>query len=282
MRRDIREELRSSLSEDNLKLVPRSFDIIGSKQKAIAIIEMPQELKKFENMIAEAIMRVNRNVASILVKESKRVGELRLRNYRLVAGDTNTEVVHKESGSVFKLDPRKVYFSPRECGERERIESKVNYGENILVMFSGVGPFPIRIAKKHKQIRVIAVELNPYAHNFCVENIHLNRVGDRVKAILGDVKNICPQFGKIFTRIIMPLPKGAYRFLNVAVPLMRGGGVLHFYHWASEPDLFAQAENLINSAAEENGRSVEILERVKVSQFSPRVWKIRVDAQILV
>ncbi len=280
MRHDIRTELRGVLPEEALRLVPRAFDIVGSKQKAVAIIELPEELREYERQIAAALMRVHKNVVSVLAKESERTGEFRIRDLRLVAGDPDTEVVHKESGCLFKLDPRRVYFSPRESAERERIAAKVGEGESILVMFSGVGPFPICIAKRHERVRATAVEINPHAHNYCVENIHLNRVGDHVTAILGDVREICPNLGETFDRVLMPLPKGAHKFLDVAIPLLRDGGILHFYHWAPEPDLFSQAEELVAAAAEACGRRAEVLERVRVSQYSPRVWKIRVDARI--
>jgi tRNA (guanine37-N1)-methyltransferase len=280
MRRDIRSELRGVIPEDQLKLVPRSLDIIGSKQKAVAIIQLPNALKEFEHQIASAIMNVHKNVISVLAKESGRLGEFRTRELRLVAGDPDTEVVHKESGCLFKLDPMKVYFSPRESAERERIAAKVAEGESVLVMFSGVGPFPICIAKRHRNIRVTAVELNPHAHNYCIENIHLNKVGDRVVALQGDVREVCPKLGETFDRILMPLPRGAHAFLEVVVSLLRDGGVLHFYHWAPEPDLFTSAEEIVAKVAEDYGRMAETLERVKISQYSPRVWKIRIDVRV--
>ena len=280
MRRDIRSELRGVLPEDKLKLVLRSFDIIGSKQKAVAIIQLPDALKEFEHQIAAAITNVHKNVVSVLAKESGRLGEFRTRELRLVAGDPDTEVVHKESECLFKLDPRKVYFSPRESAERERIAAKVGDGESILIMFSGVGPFPICIAKRHRSIRVTAIELNPHAHNYCVENISLNKVDDRVVALQGDVKEVCPKLGKVFDRILMPLPRDAHMFLDAAIPLLRDRGVLHFYHWSPESDLFSYAEGIVSKAAERCGRMAETLERVKVSQYSPRVWKIRIDVRV--
>jgi tRNA (guanine37-N1)-methyltransferase len=277
----VRAELKGLIQQDKLNLVSRSFDIIGSKQKAVAIIELPEGLGDFEVMIAKAMMRVHRNIASVLAKESERAGEYRTRELRIVAGDLNTEVMHKESGCLFRLDPRLVYFSPRECAERERITAAVREGERVLVMFSGIGPLPICIAKKHRNVLVTAVELNPHAHSYCVENIHLNRVGDRVRAIEGDVRKVCRNLGETYDRVIMPLPKGAYQFLDVAVPLIADGGILHFYHWATQDDLYTKAEDLVTRAAEDFGRRIEFINRVKVSQYNPRTWKIRLDARIL-
>lgn len=281
MSHGLRAELRDILPEDMLRRVPRSFDIIGSKQKAVAIIEIPENLEQSEEVIAEAIMRVHGNVASVLAKGSERTGEYRTRELRLVAGDADTEVVHKEGGCLLKLDPRMVYFSPRESTERERIAKVVKDGEEILVMFSGIGPLPICIAKRHGSVRATAVELNPVAHNYCVENIHLNRVGDRVEAIRGDVDEVCRNLDEEYDRVLMPLPKGAYRFLDIAISLLRDRGVLHFYHWAPETDLFTGSEKLVAQAAEDAGRRAEVVDRVRVSQYSPRCWKVRLDARIV-
>ena len=270
----------SFIPEDSIGLVTRSFDIYGSKMKAVAVIEIPEELRECEGLIAQAIMKINKNVTSVLEKESGRKGDYRTRELRLIAGDPATEVLHRESGCVFRLDPRTVYFSPRESSERDRLSSMVTDGEGVLVMFSGVGPLPIRIARRLKNVNVTAVELNPHAHNYCVENIHLNRVADRVEAIRGDVREVCPSLGRLYDRIVMPLPREAHAFLDVAAPLLKDGGVLHFYHWAPEGDLFSEADGLITEAFKTEGKNLEFVGRVKVSQYSPRTWKIRVDARI--
>ena len=280
MRRDLRGELRGLIPENKIGLVTRSFDIIGSKQKAVAVVEVPEELRDFEGAIARAVMKVNKNVASVLVKESCRTGEYRTRELRLVEGDPDTEVLHREAGCVYRLDPRTVYFSPRESSERERLSSAVRDGEDVLVMFSGVGPIPISIAKRRRNVHITAVELNPCAHNYCVENIHLNRVADSIEVILGDVREVCPGLGRLYDRIMMPLPRGAYKFLDVAVPLLKNVGVLHLYHWAPDKDLFSEAEELIAKAVEAEGKNAGFEGRFKVSQYSPRTWKIRVDARI--
>ncbi len=280
MSHGLRAELRDRIPENVLYKVPRSYDVIGSKQKAVAVIELPEGLREHEVAIANALMSIQKNVKSVLVKESKRVGEYRTRELRLVAGDPDTEVLHKESGCLFRLDPKVVYFSPRECTERERVAEAVVEGEEVLVMFSGVGPFPICIAKRHRNVRVTAVELNPEAHNYCVENIHLNGVGDRVTAIRGDVREVCKGIGRDFDRVMMPLPKGAHKFLDVAIPVLKYSGILHFYHWAPEDDLFTEGEWLVGKAAKNLGLKAEFIDRVRISQYSPRIWKIRLDARI--
>jgi len=79
---------------------------------------------------------------------------------------------------------------------------------------------------------------------------------------------------------MMPLPRGAYKFLDVAVPLLKDGGVVHLYHWAPQEDAFSEAEKLISEAASDYGRSAEFLGHIRVSQYSPGTWKVRVDARL--
>jgi tRNA (guanine37-N1)-methyltransferase len=254
--------------------------VIGSKGRAVAVIEVPTELEPYGAAIGKALMRVQRNVRSVLSKGTERMGGFRVREMTLLAGEPNTEVLHKESGCVFKVDPAKAYFSPRESTEREKISSQVAPGERVLVMFSGVGPFAICIAKRQPTASCIAVEFNPDGHNYCVENIRLNKVGDRVTAILGDVREVCPALGERFSRVLMPLPKGAYEYLDVAIPMVKPGGILHFYHWAPRDDPFTEGECILLSAVEKQGRKAEVTDRVRVSQYSPSAWKIRLDARI--
>lgn len=280
MKHDLRSELINILPSEVIPNLPRSFDIIGSKGHSVAIIEISPQLKPYESEIAEAVTRVHKNVLSVLSKETERFSDYRIREMRLILGDPNTEVLHKESGCIFKVDPCKAYFSPRESTERERFRLMPLDNEDILIMFSGIGPFPICMAKSKPNIRLTAVELNPDAHNYCIENIRINKLVGRIDAILGDVREVCPKLNKKFDRILMPLPKGAYMFLDVAMNVLKSPGILHFYHWAPKDNLWEDAERLIDEASNVSGKEAEIINRIKVSAYSPSLWKIRIDAKI--
>mgnify|MGYP001567238654 CR=1 FL=1 len=90
----IKEILKGRLTKKELEYVPSSFDIIGSKEKAIAIIELDDKIKKKAKTIANAIMRKHKNVKSVLLKASPRSGVFRTRDYKIIAGIKNTEVTH--------------------------------------------------------------------------------------------------------------------------------------------------------------------------------------------
>jgi tRNA (guanine37-N1)-methyltransferase len=280
LKNDLKSNLRGRLSPELITYVPSSFDVLGSKGHSIAIIEIPKEIEEYEIVIADTLMQIHRNVKSVLAKKSERFGEHRLRDYRLILGNPNTEIIHKESGCIFKLDPRVTYFSARESSERERICNQIKSPEEVLVLFSGVGPFPICIAKHKKDTKCTAIELNPDAHQYCLENIILNKVQGRVTALLGDVREICPTLNMQFDRVLTPLPKGAHHFLDMTIPMVRSDGVLHFYHWAPDDDPYSAAFKFVVDAADEFGRVCEFLGGFRVAKYSPGIRKVRIDVRI--
>ncbi|PLJ78288.1 class I SAM-dependent methyltransferase [Infirmifilum sp. SLHALR2] len=275
----LRELLKDLIPEDLLNLVPSSFDIVGSRAGAVAIVEIPEELEPYKRVIAEKIMELHKNVRAVYRKLGERTGEYRVRELELIGGERVREVLHKEHGYLLKLDVTQVYFSPREATERQRVASKVKPGEFVVVMFAGVGPFAIAIAKKQPLVdKVVAIELNPVAYKYMVENIRLNRLDGKVVPVLGDVREEAPKFAGKADRVVMPLPKGAYMYLREAFTCFkREGGVLHFYYWDREDDLFKRGFEIVKEAAEEHGFKAELLEARIVSPYAPRVYKLAFD-----
>ncbi len=256
-----------------------SFDLIGSREKAVAIIESTS--RKEEKSIAEKIMKQHPSVKSVLRKLSERKGRFRKREYKIIKGNKNTEVIHKEYGFLLKLDPKKTYFSSRESTERQRIASSIKPNESILVMFSGICPFAIAIEKRQPRVKeIIAIEINPKAHKYAQENLILNKT-KKIKLYNGDVKKILPTIKNKFDRIVMPLPKGAYSYLNLAYKKIKKQGIVHFYYWAHEKDLFTEAEKIVEEEAGKCNKRIKILEKRKVLPYGPRIWKIVIDILVL-
>ncbi|MEM5772900.1 MAG: class I SAM-dependent methyltransferase family protein [Candidatus Aenigmatarchaeota archaeon] len=255
-----------------------SFDIIGSKEKAVAIVEI--EESEDEKKIAEEIMKKHKNVKSVLKKVSARKGELRLREYELIAGEKNTEVVHKEYGYSLKLDPQKVYFSPREAEERQRIAEQAKPGERILVMFSGIAPIAIAIAKKQPEVeKIYCIEKNEEAHKYAEENVRRNKLSHKILLIHGDAEEEAKKLGIKFDRIVMPLPFGAKNFLDVALSCLKDNGIIHFYSVEDE-GCYSKVLDEIETFAKKFGKSIKVLNIKKVSAYAPRKWKVCVDFQV--
>ncbi len=270
--------LKHYLNIEKLKLVPRSYDLIGH----VAILEFPDELKKDKKLIARAILETNKNIETVLEKASKRKGEFRVREYRFLAGKRRYETVHKEYGCLFKLNPKKTYFSPRELTERQRIAGQVKPKETVMVMFSGIAPIPVIVGKKQPEVKkIIAVESNPEAVKYARKNVRINKLSDKVVIVCGDVRKRCVKWYGKCDRVVMPLPLGAESFLDVAVKcLRRKGGVIHFYSWGEEDKLFDNALKLIRTNMKELKKSYRTLNKKKVLPYSPRTWKVCIDFKV--
>jgi len=277
MANNLKDILKEKVSEKELELVPRSFEVIGSKEKSVAVVEIPEELEAKEKIIAEGIMQLHKSVKSVLKKSSERRGKLRLREYKLVAGDKNTEVLHKEHGYLLKVDPQKTYFSTREATERQKIAEQVKPNETVMAMFSGIAPFAIAIAKKQEVNKIYAVELNKNAHKYAEENVRINKLAHKIVLIQGDVKEVCKKYFGKCDRVIMPLPLGAESFLDVATKcLKQEGGIIHFYNWGEGKDPFEKAVKLI----EKNCKKFEILDKRIVLPYAPRKYKVCIDVKM--
>lgn len=274
----IKEILKGKLTAKELKKVPSSFEIIGGKEKAVCIIELPVQLKKKAGVVADAVMKKHRNVKTVLLKESPRTGTYRTRKYRVVKGVKNTEVVHIENGCRMLVDPQTSYFSPRESTERQRIVDKVGDGEAVMVFFAGVGPFAIEIAKKKKVHKVVGIEINPAAIEYFIKNVKLNKLNN-VDVVLGDVAEKSKEFIGQFDRVLMPLPETASEYIRDAINCLRPGGVCHFYFFENQ-DKVNNWKKRVRDIARNMKRKITIIETRKVLPYGPGIWKYRMDFRV--
>ena len=249
------------LPDELRQFLPSSYDVLG----AIALVKMADEVRPYEEQIGKAIMTVQKAVKTVCVDEGVKE-EYRTRQLRIVAGEKNTETIHKEYGMVFKIDVRKVFFSPRLATERDFVARQVQPGEVVIDMFAGIGPFSLMIAKSREPKVIYAIDTNPEAIGYMQENIVLNKV-DSVRPILGDAKDEVRKLEKA-DRIIMNLPHNARDFLSLAIDSLKPGGVIHFYEIMEDSEL----ENRYNALADiavRQGRVMKELGRRKVKSYSP-------------
>jgi tRNA (guanine37-N1)-methyltransferase len=273
----LKEELAGKIPKAKLAFLGTGFDIIGD----VAIIEIPEELEPKKLVIAKALTKIQPHIKTVARKLSEREGTFRLRELEILVGK-GTETVHKECGCSYKMDVAKVYFSPREATERQRIANHVRPKETVMVFFAGIGPYAIMIAKKQPRVgKVYGIEINPEAVKYMKENVRLNKVQEKVEPVLGDVKKASrPFYGKC-DRVVMPLPKEGYKFLGETFSCLKpGGGIIHFYHYSHEENLFQEAESLVKKAAQKAGRGFRIIQRRKVLPYGPRVFKVCLDIKV--
>ncbi len=266
--RSLHEALSGKLADDELEMVPRSFDVIGD----IAIIELPDGIDK--TLVGSALLETFKHIKTVAVKKTEVGTQYRTREVEVVAGAGRTETMHTEHGCRYLLDVSKAYFSPRLGTERMRVADKVQDGERVLVMFAGVGPYAILIAKKKKPAEVVAVELNPDAVDYMKTNIKLNKV--KVTAVLGDAGEEAKNHG-MFDRIVMPLPKDAGDFLDAAIPALNKNGTIHFYTFEKD---CKEAETKVKEICEGLCCKIHVDKCVVCGSYSPAVSRICVDFRI--
>lgn len=187
----LKQALEKILSKDELKILKTAYDTIGD----IAIIDIPEGLEKKEKLIGEALLKLQKNIKVVCEKVGIHSGEFRTQDLKVIAGENRKETEYIENGVIIRLDVEKVYFSPRLSSERKRINALVKPGEDVLVMFSGCGPYVFNISKNTKAMDVYGIEINPIAHKYALINKDLNK-SINTTLINGDVNEIVPNFYK--------------------------------------------------------------------------------------
>ena len=277
MVRMLKDALNGVISQEEVTQLYGGFDIVGD----IAVIKIPDSLLSKKKMIADALMKHVKSVKTVLMQTTPVSGKYRTRSLEVIGGEQRTETVSKEHGCVFKIDLAQAYFSPRLSTERLRIAELVKPGETVTNLFAGVGTFSIVIAKKVPETKGYSIDANPAAHELALENIRLNKVGDRVTAMLGDAREVVEQVKGEADRVLMPLPEEAADFLDVAVKaLKRPSGVIHYYtHVYAE-----KRENVFDEARKELDKSIkadyEVTAQRIVREVGPRWYQVVLDLKV--
>ncbi len=269
--KSIHEALRGKIPEALLTNLPRSFDLIGD----IAVLEIYSELEEYEELIGKTLIETFPGI-KVAAKKISCVGtEFRTRRMEVLAGEDRLETLHHEFGCRYHMNVESAYFSPRLGTERNRVACQVKDGERVLVLFAGIGPYAILIAKKRNPSEVVAVELNPEGVRYMKENIRLNKVN--VRAIEGDAAEESKKHG-VFDRIIMPLPKDAGNFLKHTLPALRAGGIINFYDFSTGPE---ESSAKVKDMCEGLGYRIKVLDAVRCGTYSPTIYRVCVDFTVV-
>jgi len=249
-----------------------SYERIGD----VVVISELDDISKQEAV--DAVLEHNPGINSIILKKDKLSGEFRIGGYETIYGE-GTETVHKEHGTRIKVDPTEMFFSEREGTERKRIFESVQDGERVLVMFCGAGPFPTTIGRNADPEKVVGVEKNPEAVKYACENVEINNLSEKVEILQGDVKDVCPDLG-CFDRVLMPSPTNSLEFVEEAINSTCENGFLVVYSIQDKENLYYEVIDVVKDKAEEKGRTLKVLEKRVVSDFSPAKRKVAVEFKI--
>jgi len=263
----------NKFSKNEEKYLPSSFDLIGE----VALIHISKKIKNKEKIIANALLKNNKNIQTVYSK-GKHFGKLRKQKIKFLAGKKSEEVTYKESGCLFKFNIKTCFFSPRLSTDRLEIAKQVKTREKVLVLFAGIAPYAIVLAKIAKPKKVTCIELGKEACKYAKENARLNKVN--IEIIQGDVKKICKKVKEKYDRIVMPRPQLDYDFLKEAFLISKKGTIIHFYDFVQEKDI-EKVKDKIRKAAKKAKKKVKILKVKKIREIAPYKSHIRIDFQII-
>jgi tRNA (guanine37-N1)-methyltransferase len=258
-------------------MIKGSFDILGN----IAIVKFPLNAKANEKkLFAKKLFKENNSIKTVLEKIGKFKGRLRKMQTRFVAGEKTKEVLYKENGCIFRFNVDETYFSPRLSNERKEIAKKIKKGDKVLVMFAGVSPYSIIIAKLSGTKVVYSNEINKKANDYAKLNIELNKLKDKIILMPGDIKKVAERMDEKFDVIVMPRPQLKDTFLEEAFKLSKKKTRIYYYDFCKEDEINSIVER-VKMEAKEFGKKIKILNVKKAGDIAPYRYRIRIDFMII-
>jgi len=252
--------------------MPSGFHVVGH----VALVHLSSALMEYAAFIGEATLDYNHRLKSVAVRTGPTIGIERRPAYKVVAGSRDTVTVHIENRIRFKFDPIRMTFSGGNKGERIDISRRIKPGECVVDMFSCVGQFALHIAKRNN-VNVIAIEINPEAYEFLVENIEMNEVEDKVTAVLGDCRIVHPTH--VASRVIMGYLHDTETFLPHALEtLVKEGGIIHMHKAVSEKSLEENITCITNICQKAGFASVVKVRKIK--NYSPGISHMVFDISV--
>jgi len=254
-----------------------SYDILGN----IAVIKTEAEGKKktkAQKLKQARELLKNPNIKTVLEKISNVRGRLRTIKVKHIAGEKNLIANYRENGCFFRFNVETCYFSPRLSNERKEIASKIKRKDRVLVMFAGIGVYPIVIYKAKKPQKIVGIELGKDCCRYFKENLKLNKC-EEIKIIQGDVKKQTPKLKEKFDVVIMPRPNLKESFLEQGLAVCKKNGRIFYYAFGRDNEKDKIIES-IKKEAEKYKKKIKILRIKKAGEIAPYKFRWRIEISV--
>jgi tRNA wybutosine-synthesizing protein 2 len=268
----VRERLRVVAGDAAAEAMPRGYQRLGR----VLLLRLPPALTPYGAALADA-WRKELGVETVLAHRGPIAGELRRPAVELLGGGpTETEVV--EHGSRWRLDAARLMFSAGNRTERLRFARLVRPGERVADLFAGIGYFTVPAARARPDARFVAVEKNPLAFRYLEENLRLNAVASRVRALLGDNRAVRLE-PHAFDRILLGYLPSSLPWLGRALELLaRAGGTVHLHLTVDARDAPGRGEETVGLELARLGASATAPLRAReVKAYGPGRSHVVVD-----
>lgn len=251
-----------------------SYDFIGD----IAIVKFNSSESKKEKIKFALELLKRPSIKTILEKADRIKGRLRVAKLNFIAGENKRETLYKENGCRFILNVETCYFSPRLSEDRKYVASRVRKNDRVLVMFGGVAPYAIVIAKIANPKEIVSVEISRECSKYALKNITLNKTYG-IKIIQGDVKKKMEGLGK-FDFIFMGRPNLKETFLKYALEAALPGTRIYYHLFCYQEELDKNIEKLEEEARKEK-REIKIMNIRKTGDIAPYKFRYGVEIKVL-
>jgi tRNA (guanine37-N1)-methyltransferase len=252
------------------------YDIFGN----IAIIKGEKKTRK--DKIAEARELLKKpGVLTVLEKATNVSGRLRTIKTKHILGKKNKTAQLKENGCIFRLDVESCYFSPRLSNERQIIASKIKKKDKVLVMFAGVGVYPVVIYHYSKPEKIVGIELGRECCKYFEKNVILNKMPlDKIKIIQGDVKKkVDKKLGK-FDVVVMARPNLTETFLKWGLIASKPGTRLFYYGFCKDDSLDEMVDELL-AEAKKYKKKLKVVENIAAGEIAPYKHRYRIEFLVM-
>lgn len=251
-----------------------NYDLMGN----IAVVKAEDKTKKQKLEQAKKILE-RPSIKTVVEKVGNVKGRLRTIGVNHILGEKNLIADYNENGCNFKFDVMTCYFSPRLSGERKLIAEKIKMKDNILVMFAGVGVYPIVIYKNSKPKKIVGVEIGRDCCKWFEENLKLNKVpAGRVEVVQGDVKKKISGKEK-FDVVIMARPNLKESFLEWGLKASKKGTRLFYYGFCNVSEI----DDLVKGLVEEGSklrRKLKVVEVLRAGDIAPYKFRYRIEFKV--
>lgn len=292
-----------NISEESTN-VPRSFDVVGD----VAYLHNLPDSEPAK--VGEAIMRKNKSIKVVVARNTNLAGTERApgqEGLSIIAGAERSPLVttHTEYGIKCVVDLNHTFFSPRMAQERLRICQQIARGEEVLVLFAGIGMEGLQIAGRTEAASVRLIELNEVAvrcaqrgHRMLERNkaVKCSGAAERLQILQGDVVELMQGVLRdtSYDRILAPRPKegvmdgdlgsgdGGEAFLDVIVPHLKEGGECHWYDFVADHEFpeCIRTRTLIERVCARHNLRVNILHAANAGSVAKRQLRVCIDFKV--
>ena len=269
--------LKTEFPDELWEEISLKFDQIGS----ISLLRLDPETttKEFRERTGELIIKTQPKIKTAVNKLDITSGIERIFPVEHLSGVKNYKSWHREYSVYIKVDLEKAYFNPRLAEEHRKLSLEIKEGEQVLDLFTGVGPFALHCAKAI-ECQVYAVDINPYAIKCLKESIRRNKLKGEIYPIIGDSGKILNR-NTSYNRIIINLPGKSIDYLELAARFVKKNGLINFYQFIEKVKYPVQfMESLIGEKLK-NTQMYKIQDIQVGRDVSPSKIQMNVSIQIL-